>query len=152
MAQRDAVIASTRKGEDMRKVGRIVLAVLAAQVLLLSISTTASAARPGFVFPSICCYWEGQVVRTVTPPASTPNEGTDGFFAIVEGAEGQLAVVAVAPGEAGYHGGHWAFHRVTWNVEPYLLTSDGDVLAAAAAGDVTITRIPENDFLCPIQR
>jgi hypothetical protein len=40
---------------------------------------------------------------------------------------------------------------VTWNVAPYLLTSDEAVLAAAAAGDVTITRNPAADFLCPIQ-
>ena len=25
------------------------------------------------------------------------------------------------------------------------------VLAAQSAGDVTVTRVPENDFLCPIQ-
>jgi len=36
-------------------------------------------------------------------------------------------------------------------VTPYLLTSAGAVLAAAAAGDVTITRDPAMDFLCPIQ-
>ena len=33
----------------------------------------------------------------------------------------------------------------------YLLTSESRVLAADAAGDVTITRVPENDFKCPIQ-
>ena len=60
-------------------------------------------------------------------------------------------MAAVAPGDTDYHGGHWAFHSVTWNVASYPLTSEAEVLAAAAAGDVTITRVPENDFLCPVQ-
>ena len=43
--------------------------------------------------------------------------------------------------------------RVTFNsgVTPYTLTSEEAVLAAQAAGDVTVTRVPENDFKCPIQ-
>jgi hypothetical protein len=56
-----------------------------------------------------------------------------------------------APGDKGYHGGDWAFYSVTWNVAPYLLTSEAAVLAAEASGDVTVTRIPANDFKCPIQ-
>jgi len=40
---------------------------------------------------------------------------------------------------------------VSWNVTPYLLTSEAAVLAADAAGDVTVTRVPANDFKCPIQ-
>jgi hypothetical protein len=135
----------------MKKAGRMTLAIVAAQLILLAVSAPAQAARPGFVFPDICCYWNDQIVRTVTPPAASPMQGTDGFYAIMDGVDGQLAVVAVAPGDAGYHGGHWAFHSVTWNVSPYLLTSSSAVLAAASAGDVTITRIPENDFKCPIQ-
>src|SRR5881628_1936836 len=64
---------------------------------------------------------------------------------------GQKGVVGVAPGAVGYHGGHWKFFAVTWNVTPYLLTSETAVLAAAAAGDATVTRVPDNDFKCPIQ-
>ena len=64
---------------------------------------------------------------------------------------GQLAVAAVGPGDPGYHGGKWAFHSVTWNVAPHLLTSEAEVLAAQGAGDVSIDRIPANDFKCPIQ-
>ena len=49
--------------------------------------------------------------------------------------------------------GHWAFHAVTFNagVHAYLLTSEAAVLAAEAASNVTVTRLPENDFKCPIQ-
>jgi len=40
---------------------------------------------------------------------------------------------------------------VSWNVSSYPLTSAGAVLAAAAAGKVTITRNADADFRCPIQ-
>ena len=107
---------------------------------------------PPFVFPSGCCFYNGSMVRTVVPPAATPQEGTDPFYAFPGGgAAGQKGVVGVAPGARGYHGGHWAFHAVTWNVAPYLLTSEAAVLAAASAGDVAVTRLPANDFKCPIQ-
>jgi hypothetical protein len=109
-------------------------------------------ARPAFVFPGGCCFYEGRMVRTVVPPASTPKEGRDNFYAFPSGAAaGQKGVVAVIPGDRDYHGGHWAFHAVTFNVTPYLLTSEAAVLAAAAAGDVSVARVPANDFKCPIQ-
>jgi hypothetical protein len=108
--------------------------------------------RPAFVFPGGCCFYEGRMVRTVVPPASTPQEGRDNFYAFPNGgAAGQKGVVAVVPGDRSYHGGHWAFHAVTFNVTPYLLTSEEAVLAAAAAGDVSITQVRANDFRCPIQ-
>jgi hypothetical protein len=109
-------------------------------------------ARPAFVFPGGCCFYEGRMVRTVVPPASTPQAGRDNFYAFPNGgAAGQKGVVAVVPGDRDYHGGHWAFHAVTFNVTPYLLTSEEAVLAAAATGDVSIARVPANDFKCPIQ-
>ena len=96
-------------------------------------------------------YYDGEVVRTVVPPAAAPKEGRDNLYPIMGGAEGQLPVAAVAPGDTDYHGGQWAVHVVTWNTDPYLLTSEGDILAAETAGDVTITRVPEADFKCPVQ-
>ncbi len=120
-------------------------AVLA--LLFASIASLHSAPRPGFG----SLFYEGQVVRTVVPPAAMKKPGTDNLYAIPEGAEGQLPVIAVAPGDKGYRGGKWAFHLVTWNVAPTLLTSAEAVLAAEALGDVTITRIGEMDFKCPVQ-
>lgn len=100
-------------------------------------------AQPGFGD----LYYEGMVVRTIVPPARMPIRGRDNLYVI----PGQLGVAGVAPGDRDYHGGQWAFHSVAWNVAPYLLTSEAEVLDAAASGDVTITRVPENDFRCPIQ-
>ena len=101
--------------------------------------------------PTACCYHDGTIVRTLVPPSSMPNEGRDDLYAIMNGAVGQLAVIGTAPGETDYHGGAWAFHAVSWNVTPYLITSEEQLLAAEDAGDVTITRVPANDFRCPIQ-
>lgn len=92
-------------------------------------------------------YYQDMIVGTVIPPASAPKEGRDNLYVV----PGQLAVIGVAPGNTDYHGGHWAFHSVEWNGTPYLLTSEEEVLAAAMAGDVTVTRVPSMDFLCPVQ-
>lgn len=127
------------------------LPLIVALVILATTVTPALASPPPFVFPDGCCYYQGTIVRTVVPPAAAPDEGRDNFYAIMGGVAGQKPAVAVVPGDTNYHGGDWAFHSVTWNVAPYLLTSEAAVLAAAAAGDVTITRVPANDFICPIQ-
>ena len=135
---------------------RAIIAALAAGAAVLAVAgASASAATPPFVFPDGCCFYEDTTVRTVVPPASSPKEGTDNFYGFPDGAAaGQKGVVAVAPGDTGYHGGHWKFFGVIFNpgVTPYLLTSEQAVLDAAASGDVTINRVPENDFKCPIQR
>jgi len=117
---------------------------------LLAVTALASGLAGAKVGRGTLCY-DGNVVRTVVPPASIPNQGMENFYVIPGGAPGQLAVVATAPGAAGYQGGKWAFHRVDWNTTPYLLTSEAAVLSAQSAGDVTITRVAANDFKCPIQ-
>lgn len=131
--------------------------VLAATLAACSSDTPmATAEGPSFsaaaVFPAGCCYYQGRIVRTVVPPARSPNQGRDNFYAFPSGAAaGQKGVVGVAPGDTDYHGGQWKFHAVTWSVTPYLLTSEAAVLAAVGAGDATVTRVPGNDFKCPIQ-
>jgi hypothetical protein len=96
-------------------------------------------------------FYDNEVVRTIVPPATMSKPGRDNFYVVEGGAEGQLGIAAVAPGDTNYHGGKWAFHSVIWNVAPELLKSEADVLAAEAAGDVTVTRVPAMDFKCPIQ-
>jgi len=97
-------------------------------------------------------YHDGNIVRTVVNPAPVPGGGTDPFYAVTNGVGGQLGIAGVAPGDGGYNGGAWAVNTVTFNpgVTPYLLTSDEAVFAAEAAGDVTVTRVPEADFRCPV--
>ena len=133
------------------KRARLPLLALAVSAVSLAVLAPAQAARPPFVFPDGCCFYNGTVVRTVVPPAATPKEGIDNFYGVADGAVGQKGIAAVAPGDTNYHGGHWKFFKVTWNVTPYLLTSEAAVLAAQGAGDVTVTRVPEMDFKCTIQ-
>src|SRR6266480_3241690 len=108
--------------------------------LMLAASTLALASPVGAATSKGMLFFDGGVVRTVVVPAAIPNGGTDAFYEVQGGAAGQLGVTAVAPGSPGYHGGNWAVSVVTWNVAPYLLTSQTAVLAAQASGDVTVTR------------
>lgn len=97
-------------------------------------------------------FLNGETVRTNVPPSNVePGSGRDAFYRIMDGTPEQLGVAAVGPGTGNYHGGRWAVHDVTWNTTPYLLTSEAEVLDAADAGDVTITRVESADFRCPIQ-
>jgi hypothetical protein len=104
--------------------------------------------------PFHALYLDGEVVRTIVPPAAAPMTGKDNIYPVMGGVEDQLPVAAVGPGSEGYHGGKWAVHVVTWMamVEPYLLTSEYEVKAAYYDGDITITRVIEADFKCPIQK
>ncbi len=105
------------------------------------------AQRPGFGL----LYYEDEVVRTVVPPASTPNQGRDNFYVVTNGVEMQLGVAAVAPGDQDYHGGDWKVIAVTFVGEPQLLTSEADVVEAWFLGLVELTPMPSADFKCPIQ-
>jgi hypothetical protein len=98
-------------------------------------------------------FFNGGTIQTVVAPAAFPNSGTDPFYKVTNGAAGQLGIAGVAPGSADYHGGAWAVNVVTFNsgIAPFLLTSAAAVQTAAAAGDVTVTRVPAADFRCPVQ-
>ena len=95
-------------------------------------------------------FLDGDVVGTVVVSAPLPNGGTDPFFMVTNGVEGQLGIAGIGPGQPGYTGGDWAVHRVTFTVAPYLLTSDEAVAEAEAAGDVVVVRAEAADFRCPI--
>jgi hypothetical protein len=97
-------------------------------------------------------FHDGDIVRTVVPPSPLPGGGSDPFYSVTNGVPDQLGIAGVAPGDGPYHGGAWAVNVVTFNdgVTPYLLTSDEAVMAAEAAGDVTVTRDPSQDFRCPV--
>ena len=132
----------------MKKLSIISLFVVATFILALPIGSV-FAATPGFGN----LYYNGNIVRTVVPPAAFPNTGIDNFYKVTNGAAGQLGIASVAPGADGYHGGHWKVFLVTFNQDatPMLLTSQAAVLAAQSAGTVTVTRNALADFLCPVQ-
>jgi hypothetical protein len=127
---------------------RSVVAVLAVVGALLMLAPGGAGAETG----KGQLYLDGEVVGTVVNTASLPNGGTDPFFMVMGGVSGQLGIAGVGPGQPGYTGGDWAVYEVTFKVgvEPFLLTSDEAVMAALAAGDVTVVRVPTADFRCPI--
>lgn len=126
---------------------KLFIGMLAA-VCMVIFSLPAAAKRP--IFGNL--YYDDEIVRTVIPPAAMPFQGRDNLYPFPgEAAEGQLPIAAVAPGDRDYHGGQWAVNLVDWHVAPYLLTSEADVLTAEAAGHISITRMPDLDFKCPVQ-
>ena len=125
----------------MRKL--IATAVLAATALA-STASPALADSP-VIFTTI--WLDGVQVRTLLPPSAFPQEGRDPFYRV----PGTGGVAAVGPGTGDYHGGAWQVFDVTWRSAQRPLTSASAVLAAARAGDITITRNAAFDFRCPIQ-
>lgn len=138
----------------MRTLPRRLLAAATSAVALVALAApmaSADSSRAAAGFGQL--YYDGHVVRTVVTPTSQPGRGVDTIYAFAPGAaQDQLAVTTVAPGEPGYHGGRWAVHVVTWNAgsTPTLLTSAADVAAAQATGQVSVTRVPQADFVCPV--
>ena len=132
---------------------RLIASSILGGALLLGTALSAFADSSNAAVGFGTLFYNGGTIHTVIPPAAFPNSGTDPFYKVTNGAAGQLGIAGVAPGTAGYHGGAWAVNLVTFNdrVAPYLLTSAAAVQAAAAAGDVTVTRVPAADFRCPVQ-
>jgi len=97
-------------------------------------------------------FHDGAVVGTVVVPVAIPGQGIDPFYAVRNGAAGQLGIAGVAPGDGPYHGGAWQVFSVTFGpgITPYVLTSDEAVMAAQQIGDATVTRAAAADFRCPV--
>jgi hypothetical protein len=124
----------------------IIGAALATGILLAAAGPAGATTGKGQLF------LDGDMVGTVVNPAALPHGGSDPFFVVTNGVEGQKGIAGVGPGQPGYTGGDWAVSRVTFKpgVTPYLLTSDEAVTEAKDAGDVTVTRDAAADFRCPI--
>ena len=125
---------------------RLITGLVVTGLLVVSLAAPAFAAKP---VGTGTLWLDGEHVRTLVPPAATTKPGRDALYMV----EGTGGVAAVGPGDKDYHGGHWAAYEVAFDrgTSPYPLTSEAAVLAAEAAGDVTITRRPGRDFRCPIQ-
>ena len=125
--------------------------ILAALGLLLAVTAAPAAAGNGP--PHVAFYVDGTAYRTVGTPTDLSGTGApattfDTLYAL--GVNGLLDVAEAAPGDTDYNGGRWMRFPVTWNVTPYQLFSEEEVLAAAAAGDLTIASEPDKEFVCPV--
>jgi hypothetical protein len=125
--------------------------ILASLGLLLVLATAPASAAVGP--PHLAFYVDGTTYRTVGTPTDLTGTGApaktfDNLYAL--GGGGLLDVAAAAPGDSDYNGGRWMVFPVTWNVTPYQLFSEEEVLAAATAGDLTIASEPAKEFVCPV--
>ena len=123
---------------------RLAIPLVIAATLTLAIAAPASAKEFGTI------YIDGEAYRTFGNPARVdPGTGTDPIISFTNFEQGGVA--QFAPGE-GSHGGRWAVTMATW-VDPTqarLVTDYDEALALAAAGLVTLERVPEADFRCPV--
>jgi len=95
-------------------------------------------------------YAEGDAYRTFGNPARVdPGSGTDPIIAFSNFDQGGVAQFAPGPGS---HGGRWAVWVATWvdAGDAHLLTDFDDVIALVGAGEITLERMPNADFRCPI--
>ena len=128
----------------MRKL-TILLALVGATLLLVP----GTALAQGVSGPAI--YVDGQAYRTVGTPTDFSQTGApDHSFDTIYDIAGQMNVATAAPGDRDYNGGRWMVIGATWNVDPYDLFSEEEVLAAADAGDITLTQEPIKWFECPV--
>lgn len=127
---------------------RRILASLSAATLLAALSSTALAAGP----PGPAFYVDGELYRTVGTPTDFSRTGAPAHsFDTVYQFFGTITNVASsAPGDRDYNGGRWVVIGASWNVAPYQLHSEEEVLAAADAGDISLTDGPIRWFECPV--
>ncbi len=128
---------------------RRLAASLAAAALLGSVAATSVFAGAP---PHIGFYADGVLYRTegTTTDFSGTGAPASSFEPIYVLGGSLTNVAAAAPGDPGFRGGRWMALPVTWNVTPVQLTSGDQVLAAAAAGDLTIASAPIAEFECPV--
>jgi len=141
---------------------RALFTALAAGILLVATASVAGAAGAGGVTgPSF--YVDGTLYRTVGTPTDLSGSGgpASSFDTIYQFFGVQpYNVATAAPGDAGYNGGRWLVHGLTFTnyavaVATYDTNASGDfdseaeVLAAIAGGAATDTGIVKS-FVCPV--
>src|SRR5919109_2007553 len=81
---------------------RIALAAVAAVAAAIVAAPAMATTGKGSLFH------DGAVVGTVVVPAHVaPGSGSDPFYEVTNGVDGQLGIAGVAPGDGPYHGGDW---------------------------------------------
>ena len=116
--------------------------------LIAALSLTLAAPVGARTFGTV--YAEGDAYRTFGNPARVdPGSGTDPIIAFSNFDQGGVARYAPGPGS---HGGRWQVWVATWTDagDAYLLTDFDDVMALVAADEITLQRMPDADFRCPI--
>jgi len=130
---------------------RFAIAVGSAALLLSALASSVAAGGP----PALSFYIDDVRYRTVGTPTDFTNTGApastyDKIYNL--GGNGLVNVADAKPGDRDFNGGRWAVYAVTWNVTPWQFTNDEQVLAAAQAGDITISAEPVKLFFCNVAK
>jgi hypothetical protein len=127
---------------------RSILASLAAAAVLAALASTALAGGP----PGVAFYVDGDLYRTVGTPTDFSRTGApaSSFDTVYQFFGTITNVASSAPGDRDFNGGRWMVIGATWNVAPYQLHSEEEVLAAADDGDITLSDGPIRLFECPV--
>ena len=130
---------------------RRLFSILSGLVVALSIVAAPVAAGGP---PSLAFYIDDVRYRTVGTPTDFSNTGApESTYDKIYGLGIGLANVADAkPGDRDFNGGRWAVYPVTWHTTPVQLTNDGQVLAYAANGWITIATTPSKLFFCSVSK
>lgn len=122
---------------------RLITGLVLTSLLVIASAVPTFASKP----PTGMLWLEGEQVRTIVPPAASPQQGRDAFYRV----PGTGGVAAVGPGDSDYHGGKWAVYDVTFTNGQIQLTSEAAILQAEKDDLVIIVRHAADDFKCPIQ-
>lgn len=108
----------------------------------------AAAVRAGLGPPEFPTYANDELFVGILTPRDLPNQGK--FDTIYLLGPGLMTVADAGPGDRDYNGGRWEVRPITWlTISPRQFTNDGQVDAAAAAGQIRIGDVVRR-FECPL--
>lgn len=116
----------------------------------LAVSLIAAPAAAGGP-PSVGFYVDGALFRTIGTPTDLSGTGAPrhSFDTIYALGGGLVNVAEAKPGDRDYNGGRWLVTAIEWHTTPTQLRSAEEVVAAEAAGDLTIGGVVQK-FVCPV--
>jgi len=103
--------------------------------------------------PKLSFYIDDVRYRTVGTPTDFTGTGAPDFtFDKIYNLGTGINVADAKPGDRDFNGGRWQVYTVTWaaGVTPVQYTNDQQILAAQAAGLLTINPIPVKEFFCNV--
>jgi hypothetical protein len=129
---------------------RLAAAALSAALLISVAASSAVAGGP----PSLSFYVDDVRYRTVGTPTDfigtgAPDSSFDRIYAL---GPGLINVAETKPGDTDFNGGRWQVLPIFWTsgVTPVQYTNDGQILAAAQSGLLTIGATPVREFFCSV--
>ena len=131
------------------KLTRRIVSAAAAVTLLASIGASGVLAGGP---PSLAFYVDDVRYRTVGTPTDffgtgAPESTYDKIYNLGTG----INVAEAKPGDRDFNGGRWLVYEIVWvNIAPTQFRNDGDILDAAAAGDIWINPDPVRSFFCNV--